>query len=227
MISVCLLHQPCHMFGILCKLVVMLAPIFLPFPELYTSRLLLRQMLLSDAPSLQQLRSNVEVMRYINRPLTKTLDEAVGWINVTLEALKNNTGITWCICLKETPSEHIGSIGLWRFEKENYRAEIGYMLEPALQGQGIMYEALVKVLEYGFKVLSLHSVEAHIDPRNVASAALLRKAGFIQEGYFRENCYYNGQFTDTAVYSILTPYKDATERKKVVHDRNDEYSSKP
>lgn len=186
----------------------MLSPIFMPFPQLQTTRLLLRQMSLSDAPRLQQLRSNEEVMRYINRPLTKTLEEAEGWIRIVTEALENNNGITWCICLNDAPSVHMGSIGLWRLEKENYRAEIGYMLEPALQGKGIMYEAIKEVLDYGFKVLKLHSVEAHIDPRNTASAALLKKAGFMQEGYFRENCFYNGEFSDTAVYSILTPYRD-------------------
>lgn len=187
----------------------MLSPIFMPFPQMQTSRLLLRQMTLTDAPSLQQLRSNEEVMRYINRPLTKTIEEAEGWIRIVTEALENNNGITWCICLKDAPAVHVGSIGLWRLEKENYRAEIGYMLEPELQGKGIMYEAIKEVLDYGFKVLKLHSVEAHIDPRNVASAALLRKAGFIQEGYFRENCFYNGAFSDTAVYSILTPFRES------------------
>lgn len=186
----------------------MLSPIFIPFPQLQTARLLLRQMTLSDAPNVQQLRSNEEVMRYINRPLTKTLEEAETWIRIVTDALENNNGITWCICLNEAPTVHVGSIGLWRLEKENYRAEIGYMLEPALQGKGFMYEAITVVLEYGFKVMKLHSIEAHIDPRNAASAALLRKGGFIQEGYFKENCFYNGTFTDTAVYTILTPYRD-------------------
>ena len=183
----------------------MLSPVFTPFPLLHTDRLLLRQMTLSDAPRLQRLRSDEEVMRYINRPLTRTLEEAEGWINVITAALEQNSGITWCICLKEAPSAHLGSIGLWRIDKENHRAEIGYMLDPAMQGKGIMYEAIREVLAYGFRVLQLHSVEAQIDPLNVASAALLRKAGFTQEGYFRENCYYNGLFTDTVVYSILAP----------------------
>ncbi|HZH36984.1 MAG TPA: GNAT family protein, partial [Flavisolibacter sp.] len=91
----------------------------------------------------------------------------------------------------------------WRLEKENYRAEIGYMLEPRLHGQGFMYEAIQAVLHYGFEQLGLHSVEAQIDPRNGASAALLKKAGFIQEGYFRENYFLRDRFADTAVYSLL------------------------
>lgn len=181
----------------------MLSPNFSPFPELRTDRLLLRQMTLADAPGVQQLRSNKEVMKYNNRPLTRTLEEAESWINIIIESLRKNDGITWCICLKESPAEHVGSIGLWRIDKENHRAEIGYMLEPAMQGKGIMHEALKKILEYGFKEIKLHSIEAQIDPRNEASATLLKKAGFVQEAYFKENYYLHGRFADTAVYSIL------------------------
>jgi [ribosomal protein S5]-alanine N-acetyltransferase len=188
----------------------MLLPIFTPFPELRTDRLLLRQMTLVDAPGVQKLRSNEDVMKYINRPLTRTIEEAESWVNIIIAAVEKNDGITWCICLKEKPSEHVGSIGLWRIDKENHRAEIGYMLEPSLQGKGIMYEALQKVIEYGFREIKLHSIEGQIDPRNTASAALLKKAGFVQEAYFKENYYLNGGFADTAVYSILTPYRDSS-----------------
>lgn len=183
----------------------MLSPSFTPFPELRTERLLLRQLTRADAPRVQQLRANEAVMQYINRPLTRTLEEAETWIDVITQALEQANGITWCLCLKEDPAKHRGSIGLWRIEKENHRAEIGYMLEPSLQGQGVMYEALREVLDYGFQVMKLHTIEAKIDPRNAASAALLKKAGFVQEAYFRENCYHQDRFTDTAVYSILTP----------------------
>ena len=182
----------------------MLSPNFTPFPEIRTERLILRQMTIADAPAVQRLRSNAEVMKYINRPLTRTLQEAQNWISVIIDSLAKNDGITWCISLKEAPTEHVGSIGLWRIDKENYRAEIGYMLETSLQGKGIMYEAIQPVINYGFQQMKLHSIEAQIDPRNAASAALLKKAGFVQEAYFKENYYLRGRFADTAVYSILT-----------------------
>jgi ribosomal-protein-alanine N-acetyltransferase len=113
------------------------------------------------------------------------------------------------MCLHEAPEEHIGTVGLWRIEKENHRAEIGYMLEPRLHGQGLMYEAVVKVVDYGFREMGLHSIEGQIDPRNGASGALLKKAGFVQEAHFKENFFLRDHFADTAVFSILTPYKKA------------------
>lgn len=172
-----------------------------------TNRLLLRQMTLSDAPALHRLRSDKAVMQYINRPLTQTVEEAEGWVNVILDNVTRNEGITWAICLKEAPGEHVGNIGIWRIDKANHRGEVGYMLDPLLQGKGIMYEALQKVVDFGFREIGLHSLEGHIDPRNSASAALLKKAGFVQEAYFRENCLHNGAFSDSAVYSLLTPIR--------------------
>ena len=187
----------------------MLSCQFSPFPERTTERLLLRQLSLDDAACIHRLRSNRAVMQYINRPVSQTIEDAEAWISVILGALAQNNGITWCICLKETPRESVGSIGLWRIDKENYRAEIGYMLEPRLQGRGLMFEALQVVVDYGFREMKLHSIEAQLNPENGASAALLKKGGFVQEALFKENYFWQGRFSDTAVYSLLTPYAEA------------------
>lgn len=197
----------CFCFPRIYYLVTMLTPNFSPFPELHTDRLLLRKWTLEDAPGLLQLRSDPDVMRYINRPVLSSVEQATAWINMILDSLEKTEGISWCMSLKDSPQEHIGNIGLWRIDKENYRAEVGYMLSPAWQGKGIMYEALVAIIDYGFEQMGLHSIEAQLDPLNLASAALLRKAGFVQEGYYRENCLMNGVFTDTAVYSLLASDK--------------------
>jgi len=184
----------------------MLITKFSPFPTLTTERLLLREMIPADAPGIFRLRSNKEVMKHINRPLALTIADAEAWIGVVVSTLQKDEGITWCIALREKPEELIGSIGLWRIEKENYRAEIGYMLDPAFQNQGIMFEALQKVVAYGFEQMKLHTIEGCIDPRNIPSGRILEKAGFVQEAYYKENYYLNGSFADTAVYSMISPY---------------------
>ncbi|HET7899385.1 MAG TPA: GNAT family protein, partial [Flavisolibacter sp.] len=102
-------------------------------------------------------------------------------------------------------------------EKENHRAEIGYMLEPHLQGKGLMSEALPAVVRYGFTSLQLHSIEARIDPRNKASEALLKKTGFVQEALFKENYRLNEGFADTAVFSLLTPFREPAVPKAEGH----------
>ena len=181
----------------------MLSPVFSPFPELRTERLLLRKITMDDAPAVFELRSNEQVMKYIARPLNETIEDAKKWVRLVMDALEKNEGITWCICLKEQPAVHVGTIGFWRMQKENHRAEIGYMLHPSLHGKGIAYEAMQVVMHYGFDVMQLHSVEAHVDPDNIASIRLLQKAEFVREALFKENYFFNGTFLDTAVYSKI------------------------
>jgi [ribosomal protein S5]-alanine N-acetyltransferase len=46
-------------------------------------------------------------------------------------------------------------------------------------------------------------VEANVDPLNDTSKKLLLKAGFVQEGYFRDSYFFEGKFPDSAIFSLL------------------------
>ncbi len=180
----------------------MLAPDFTVFPNLQTTRLELRQIHESDAKDLYVLRSDKRVMQYIDRPMAERIEDALALINKIEESLKANEGITWGISLRND-SRLIGTIGFWRMDKPNYRAEIGYMLHPEMQGKGLMHEAISAVIKYGFENLNLHSIEANVNPLNVVSKKILEKNGFVQEAYFKENYYYNGKFLDSLIYSLV------------------------
>ena len=176
---------------------------FSPFPTITTNRLVLREGVLADAPEVFLLRSDAEVLRYINKEPIKTLEEAEAFIRMVSDAVNSNEYISWAISLREQPQVMIGSIALWRVIKDHYRAEIGYALHPAHHRKGLMDEALKAVIDYGFNVMNLHSIEANINPENEGSRKLLEKHGFVQEGYFRENFHFRGQFMDTATFSLL------------------------
>jgi ribosomal-protein-alanine N-acetyltransferase len=66
-----------------------------------------------------------------------------------------------------------------------------------------MKEAINSVVDYGFNILGLHSIEALLSPENIASSAVLESTGFIKEGHLKESFYFNGKFGDTAIYSRL------------------------
>jgi len=182
----------------------MLTVNFTPFPIISTERLLLRQVNKNDAYELFMLRSDKTVMHFIDRPMAVSINDALQLIEKINEALIHNDGITWAITLKNY-AKLVGTIGFWRIIKEHYRAEIGYMLHADLQGKGIMQEAMTAVLDYGFKIMKLHSVEANVNPANTASIKLLERNNFIKEAYFKENFYYDGKFLDSAIYSLLAP----------------------
>jgi ribosomal-protein-alanine N-acetyltransferase len=192
----------------------MLSLSFSPFPQLETERLWLRQMNESDAPALFALRSDKDLMKYLDRPPAQNPEEALALIKLVTNGLQKNESITWGIFPKNQPDLLHGTIGFWHIQKEHYRAEIGYLLHSSLHGKGIMHEAMKCVLNYGFANLHLHSVEANVNPANAASIRLLERNGFAREAYFKENYFYNGQFLDSAVYSLLSPLKQSPS-----HDR--------
>jgi ribosomal-protein-alanine N-acetyltransferase len=184
----------------------MLTVNFHPFPILETPRLLLRRLTIDDAPGVFRLRSNAETMKYIPRPLAQTIDDALTHVALIESKIENNEGINWAITLKDNP-DFIGLIGNFRILPEHYRAEIGYMLLPEFQGKGLISEAIDAVVQYGFNVMKLHSIEAVIDPGNGASAKVLEKNQFEKEAHLKENEFYNGRFIDTVIYSRLSPHQ--------------------
>ncbi len=181
----------------------MLCPHFTPFPEIQTDRLLLRRMTINDAKEIFFLRSSDEVMKYIDKEKTAALQDAEIYINKINDSINSNNGIMWGITFKNNPKKIFGYIGYWRLIKENYRAEVGYLLHPLYWRKGIMKEALLRVIDFGFKDMQLHSIEANINPSNAASARLLQATGFVQEAYFKEDYFFNGKFYDTVIYSKL------------------------
>lgn len=61
---------------------------------------------------------------------------------------------------------------------KNWRAEVGYMLHSQYHGKGFISESLKAVLTYAFQELQFHSIQALIDPENVASENVLKNAVF-------------------------------------------------
>jgi ribosomal-protein-alanine N-acetyltransferase len=175
---------------------------FHPFKNLENDRLLLRQINKNDVAEIRELRGNSETMKFIPRPLISTDEEALEYITMINEKIETNEAINWAITLKGSP-KHIGNIGLFKIQPENHRCEIGYMLLPQYNGQGIVTEAVRLVLEYGFEVLNMHSIEAIIDPDHSASERILQKNGFVKEAHILENELWEGKFWDTVIYSLL------------------------
>ena len=119
----------------------------------------------------------IKVNQYIDRPPQTSLEEAKTLIQ------KINTGIDkgkswyWVISLKES-SQLIGAICLWNFSADKTVAEVGYELDPAFHGQGLMSEALHCIVDYGFNTLQLKTIEALTHKDNKSSMQLLLKQHF-------------------------------------------------
>jgi ribosomal-protein-alanine N-acetyltransferase len=170
--------------------------------RLETEGLVLRKMNADDVDALFAIRTNDDVLHFIQKEKASSKSAMVELIENINKNWEENNAITWAITQK--PNDVlIGSIGFWRIDKENHRAEIGYALHPDYHQRGIMQEALKKVITIGFDELYIHSIEANILPENIASKKLLTNAGFVQEAHFKENYYFNGGFYDSVILSLV------------------------
>lgn len=166
-----------------------------------TKRMLLRPVLPKDNDSVFELRSNPTLMRYIPRPICKSKQQANELISEMIDGNTSGAKINWSATLKGDDT-CIGVMGFYRMYPEHYRAEIGYMLHQQFHGKGLMFEALLAMLQYGFVEMNLHTIEAVADPNNMVSQYLLVKTGFVKEAHFKENLYFEGRFLDSVHYTL-------------------------
>jgi ribosomal-protein-alanine N-acetyltransferase len=72
------------------------------------------------------------------------------------------------------------------FRKAFQNAYLGYYLFEKFTGKGYMTEAVELVLQFAFKDLKLHRIEANVQPENLPSIAVLKRCGFTKEGFSRK-----------------------------------------
>ncbi len=141
-------------------------------------------------------------MQYLGLHPMRKMSQARDRVDQIIQDFNTEVGISWKITLKGN-NELIGYIGFWKIDKKHFRAEIGFGMDKQHQQKGYTTEAILKVLEYGFGELGIHSVKADVDPGNEGSIQLLKKVGFQKEAHFRENYYFDGKFIDSAFYCMI------------------------
>lgn len=151
------------------------------FPILRTERLTLRQLSIDDQQDILALRSDPIINKYLNRQPTKTIKDAVNFINKVNENIEKLIAFYWAITLTGTKT-FAGTICLFDLSGEKDSCEIGYELMTKFQGQGIMKEAAQVVIEFAFQALKLNKIRAFTHCDNQNSTKLLAKFNFEKSG---------------------------------------------
>jgi len=98
----------------------------------------------------------------------------------------------------------VGGSGLHRIDWSVPRFEIGYWCRTSLERQGLVTEAVRSVARMAFDVLHARRVEIRCDARNVRSARVAERAGFVFEARLRnEALAIDGQVRDTLVFALV------------------------
>lgn len=149
------------------------------FPILTTERLTLRRLSIDDHQEIFSLRSDTEINKYLDREPSKTIEDAINFINKINENIEKGGTYYWAISLKET-KQLVGTICLFDFSIEKNSCEIGYELLMKYQKQRIMQEAAEKVIEFVFQTLKFTKILAFSHSENQNSTNLLLKLNFLK-----------------------------------------------
>lgn len=150
---------------------------------LTTPRLTLRPLQLSDANDFFELNNDPEVLKYVP-------DKAFANEAAALEFLANYhktqpEGYGRMAVIRQSDNAWLGWCGL-KYLKENDQVDLGYRFFRKYWGNGYATEGSIACLKYGFEDLGLDRIVGHVAVGNVASARVLEKCGFTENGLFEE-----------------------------------------
>jgi RimJ/RimL family protein N-acetyltransferase len=170
-------------------------------PVLTGSQITLRELRVSDAPSLLAMLTTEEVSRFISPPPTTVegFERFIMWAN--RERAAGNYA-----CFAVVPHGMDTAVGLFQvrqLEPGWGTAEWGFALGSAFWGTGMFTEGAELVLEFVFDTLGVHRLEARAAVQNGRGNAALQKVGAVKEGVLRRSFLRNGQYMDQALYAIL------------------------
>lgn len=166
-------------------------------PTLNGERLILRQLVVEDAPCLFSVLSDDDVMRFWSSGPHADLNETKAYIAWNADTTVGH--LCWAITRDGVTA--LGWVVLLPRRAHCY--ELGYILGRQHWRHGYVYEAACLVLDYAFKERAARRVMADTDPENASSIRLLEKLGFQREGYLREEWETHIGVRDSLIFGLL------------------------
>ena len=177
-------------------------------PVLHTSRLRLSLLDPGDAPRVRAyFERNREHFRTWDPPRPEHFFSDDYWRDKLEQArpdLEADRAIRLWVVRRETPGGAvIGTVNFTRLVRGPFQcAGLGYSLDQAAVGQGLMQEALRAALTWLFEQHGFHRVEANYRPENVRSGRVLAALGFVIEGYAQQYLMVDGAWRDHVLTAL-------------------------
>ena len=176
--------------------------VFSKLPELETDRFILRRLCPEDADDMYEYARNEGVTEYLTWSPHRNKSYTREYLLYIKGRYRVGDFFDWAIVCKDS-GKMIGTCGFTRFDYANNCGEIGYVVNPSYQGQGIATEVCAKIIEFGFCRLELNRIECKYMVGNEASRRVMEKNGMMFEGIQREKMLIKGQYRDIGVCALL------------------------
>jgi [ribosomal protein S5]-alanine N-acetyltransferase len=179
-------------------------------PVLNTPRVIVRFAEAEDVPQVARyFRDNREHLAP-SRPLVGEEFFTEGFwhaqVRANLAEFREGKSVRLFFFDRARPEHVIGNANFTQvFRAPAHSCTLGYGLDKAYEGRGMMREALEASLAYMFGEQNFHRIQANYVPRNERSGGLLRRLGFVVEGYARDYLLLNGRWEDHILTSKTNP----------------------
>jgi RimJ/RimL family protein N-acetyltransferase len=141
--------------------------------------------------------------RTLRIPFPYAAADADDWLALVAKTTEQQgRPVQWAI--RTCDDSLIGGCGFDGFQVgKSHRAAVGYWLAKPCWGRGIMTAVVRRVCQHAFEDFGLVKITAHVFPHNQASARVLGKCGFQEEGYLRKHFLKDGKFLDARLFALL------------------------
>jgi ribosomal-protein-alanine N-acetyltransferase len=182
-------------------------------PVLQARGVTLRELRLSDAPSLLAVLTTEEVTRFISPPPTTIsgFERFIEWTHQ--ERAAGNY-----VCFGVVPAGHDQAIGLFQVRQLGgafETAEWGFAMGSSFWGTGLFVESARAVLAFTFDTIGVQRLEARSCVQNGRGNGALQKIGATREGILRKSFLHNGEYHDQALWSIVAGDRREWKRAEV------------
>ena len=169
-------------------------------PIIKTQRLVLRPLLATDDFAMFDYAKHLDVGPNAGWKPHERISETRDFINYAIKKRDYGQPGIYAITLKNSKIM-IGTIEIHSYKE--YKAEIGFVLNPQYWNQGYVTEASKAIIIYGFEVLNLKRLQYGYFLFNMRSKRVCQKLEFKEEGIFR-NAFQNfdEEILDEVINSI-------------------------
>ena len=176
--------------------------VFRKMPTLYTERLILRPMRISDAEDMYEYACREDVTEYLLWSPHESIFVTHDYLAYIERRYKTAEFFDWAITLADS-GKMIGTVGFTKIDVQHGCGEIGYVLNPDYHGMGLATEAARRIVEFGADVLRLHRIEAKFMRGNDASLRVMQKLGMKFEGYHIDSMLVKGEYKTIGYCSVI------------------------
>ncbi|MFA6064571.1 MAG: GNAT family N-acetyltransferase [archaeon] len=158
----------------------------------------LREATIDDSEFVYALTKDKDYQKYFPSNLIATdLEDQKRKLRHFVAQMQNQNGYYFIILFGK---EKAGILDLYKIDRKNNRAAIGYGIDKKYWGKGIATTALKEAMKYSKEKQKLHALAAYIHPKNIASQKVMKKCKFKKVGTLKDYDFEKGKYEDQVLY---------------------------